>query len=110
MSTTTLRLPDALKSRIDKLAASSGKSAHAFMVDTLSESTGRIEQQRAFDAEVAERWKKFKATGEYYTLEDIRPYILARARGEGPARPRPRVKSAEELALLRASDRKLGGG
>ncbi len=110
MNTTTLRLPPEVKARIDKLAQAAGKTAHAFMVDTLAQSTSRIEQQRAFDAEVAKRWKKFKASGEYYTLEDMRAYILARTRGEKPVRPRPRVKSAEELVLLRASDSRLGGG
>ena len=49
MSTTTLRLPDEVKERIDRLAAAQGKSAHALMVDTLDESTAAMERRIGFD-------------------------------------------------------------
>ena len=43
MSTTTLRLPDELRERIQRLAASQGKSAHALMVAMLGEATAAIQ-------------------------------------------------------------------
>jgi predicted transcriptional regulator len=110
MSTTTLRLPADVKERIDRLAAAAGKTPHAFMVEALVDSTQALEQQRAFDAEVARRWAKLKRTGEYHTLDDVRSYLLAKARGESPPRPQLRRKSPEELKALRASDRRGGGG
>ena len=110
MSTTTLRLPADVKERIERLAAAAGKTPHAFMVEALADSTHMLEQQRAFNAEVARRWAKFKRTGEHHTLEDVRSYFLAKARGENPPRLPLRRKSPEALAALRASDRKLGGG
>lgn len=105
MSTTTLRLPPDVKARIDKLAASSGKSTHAFMVETLTESADWLERKREFEAEAARRLKKYLRTGEYYTVEDARDYILARARGEPVERPKPRTLTAPELARLRAGAR-----
>lgn len=109
MTTTTLRLPPDVRARIDKLAAAAGKTTHAFMVDTLTESADRLEQQRAFDAEVARRWARFQRTGEYLTLEDLRRYATALARGEKPVRPTPRVKSPADMALIRASASKRSG-
>jgi predicted transcriptional regulator len=109
MTTTTLRLPPDVRARIDKLAAAAGKTTHAFMVDALTESADRLEQQRAFDAEVARRWTRFQRSGEYLTLEDVRSYATALARGEKPARPTPRVKSPADMALVRAGAGKRSG-
>ncbi|MCA0240381.1 MAG: ribbon-helix-helix protein, CopG family [Proteobacteria bacterium] len=55
MSTTTVRLPEELKSRIDRLAAADGKTAHAFMVDALARAAELRKRQLAFDAEVQQR-------------------------------------------------------
>ncbi len=40
-----------------------------------------------FEEEAARRFDEYRRTGEYYTLEDLRAYILARARGENPPKP-----------------------
>jgi predicted transcriptional regulator len=87
MSTTTLRLPDEVRSRIERLAAAQGKSAHALMVDTLDETTAAMERRIEFEAEAAQSWAEYRRTGEYHTIEDVRAYVLARARGEDPPRP-----------------------
>ena len=91
MSTTTIRLPVELKSRIDKLASAAGKSSHAFMIDALAQAAESNEREREFDAEVNRRWAKFQRTGEYISLEDMRDYALARAAGKNPPRPKPRI-------------------
>ena len=90
MSTTTIRLPEELKSRIDKLAASAGKSSHAFMVDALSQTAESMEREQAFEAEVNRRWAKFTRTREFISLEDMRDYAMALAAGNRPARPKVR--------------------
>ena len=106
MTTTTLRLPEEVKSRIDKLAAAAGKTSHAFMVEALAESVDVRERQQDFDAEVSKRWARFKRTGHHLTIEDLLPYAQALGRGEKPPRPKPRTLPAEQLALIRATDRK----
>jgi predicted transcriptional regulator len=102
MTTTTIRLPEALKTRIDKLAASAGKSPHAFMVDTLAESTEMAERQQAFEAEAERRWSKYQRTGEYISHEDMKAYVRALARGEKPARPKVRKHETQPRAAKRA--------
>lgn len=110
MTTTTLRLPDGVKSRIDKLAAAAGKTAHAFMVEALAESVDVQERQQDFDAEVTKRWAHFKRTGHYLTIDDLRTYAVAVARGEKPPPPKPRKMPGEQMASIRALDRKPRAG
>jgi predicted transcriptional regulator len=102
MSTTTLRLPDEVKERIDRLAAAQGKSAHALMVDTLDETTAAMERRLEFEAEAARRLDEYRRTGEYYTLDDMRAHVLALARGERPPEPPLRKDPAVARAKRRA--------
>lgn len=96
MSTKTLRLPDEVQARIERLAAAQGKSAHALMVETLDESTAAMERRIAFESEAARSWSEYRRTGEYYAMEDVRTYVLARARGEDP--PKPALRQDATLA------------
>ncbi len=47
-STTTLKVPRALKARIARLAKQSGRSPHAFMLEALERQTCREEQIAVF--------------------------------------------------------------
>jgi predicted transcriptional regulator len=87
MSTTTIRLPDELKTRIETLAAESGQTAHAFMLSTLDDATQRLMCEREFHAEALRRLEHMEHTGEYIELEDMRRYALALARGESEPPP-----------------------
>lgn len=98
MSTTTIRLPDELKARIDTLAAQAGDSAHAFMVKTLDEATGRMERQREFHAEAQRRLDHMDRTGEYIEFEELRRYARALAAGDkNPPRPAPSKKPPSSI-------------
>ncbi len=108
MSTTSIRLPDELRARIEALAAASGTSMHAFMLQAISEVTDRLERRQDFHAEAERRWKKMLSSGVYLTHVDLRDYALALARGENPEAPAPRKMNPEELARLRASARRMG--
>lgn len=88
MTTTTVRLPEALKARLDKLAASDGKSTHAFMVEALARTADRLERQQAFDAEVQQRLSDFRRTGQVVLHEDMKAFALALAAGKKPKRPK----------------------
>lgn len=90
MSTTTVRLPDALKTRIESLAVDSGLSVHALMIQALDEATDRMVRERDFHAQALKRLAHMDRTGEYIELEDLRRYALALAAGQ-PA-PRPEVR------------------
>ena len=107
MSTTTIRLPDELRARIEALAAASGTSMHALMLQAIFEVTDRLERRREFHAEAERRWKKMLRSGEYLTHTDLRDYALALARGENPKAPASRKMNHEETARLRASARRM---
>jgi predicted transcriptional regulator len=98
MTTTTLRLPDDLKARVTAAAEANGQSAHGFMVRAIESVTAEAEEQAAFEALARERLDEFDRTGEHYTLDDLRTYTLARARGEAVQVPVPRKLPPEELA------------
>lgn len=106
MSTTTIRLPDELKARIEKLTAGSGSTAHAFMVGAIAEAAGRMERQQEFEAEAVRRLQHMQETGEYITLDDLRAHAQALAGKEAPAKPSPRRMGPQELERFRASMRR----
>jgi predicted transcriptional regulator len=88
--TTSLKLPDELKARVTEMAAHEGKSAHAYMVETLEEAT-RIKEERARfveDALVAKR--RFEKTGEAYDASEVFAHFRAKGAGEVVKKPRRR--------------------
>jgi predicted transcriptional regulator len=108
MSTTTVRLPEGLKARVERLAAARGSTAHAFMLDAIAEAADRLERRQSFEAEAARRLKEIARTGEYLTHDDLRAYGAALARGEKPEPPKSRRMTPEEQARMRASLRRAG--
>ena len=108
MTTTSLRLPEGLRERVDKLAAARGSSAHSFMVDAVARIAEQEERRLEFEAEAQRRWKQLLRKGEYHTPEAMRAYAMALARGEKPAPPPPSRMTTDELKRLRASARRLG--
>ena len=108
MSTTTIRLPDDLRARVEAVAAASGATTHAFMVEAIAQATERLERRQDFEAEAERRLQRMQQTGEYLTLEDLRSYATALARGEKPVKPTPRTMSTEELTRFRSSMRRAG--
>lgn len=90
MSTTTsLKLPDALKAAIAQVAAFEGKTSHALMVETLQTAMedALARQQFYVDGEAA--WQDTLSTNKAYRNEDVKAYIVARVRGDKPTRPQP---------------------
>jgi predicted transcriptional regulator len=87
MSTTTIRLEDEMKSRINAAAAQVGKTAHAFILDALAQKVEQVEQDNAFHAVADERWARIRATGKTVAWDDAKAYLAARATGEKPRKP-----------------------
>lgn len=105
MGTTTLRIPDELKARVAAAAEAAGVTPHGFMLRAIETQTAETEEQAAFEKVAAQRWRQFQRDGQYYAMEEVREYMLARARGETPAPLQPRTLSADELARVRARKR-----
>ena len=88
MSTTTsLKLPEALKTAIAKVAAFEGKTAHALMVDTLQAAMedALVRQQFYADGEAA--YQNTIRSNTVFDGADVKAYVMARAAGGKPGRP-----------------------
>ena len=94
MPTTTIRLEDALKTRINAAAAQAGKSAHAFILDALERTVDQVEQDNAFHALAEERWARIRATGQTVAWDEARAYLRARAQGQPAKKPKARKLGA----------------
>lgn len=90
MATTSLKLPDALKQRINTLAELAGKSPHAFMVDVIAEQTERIETDRAYMARAIASKKHFDETGIAYDADEVNAYFRAKIQGIELPKPQPK--------------------
>jgi len=93
MATTSLKLPDALKERVIKLAESAGKTPHAFMVEAIATETERIEEDRAFMARAIEAKKHYDETGIGYDVDDVHAYLRAKIQGITLPEPKPVKRS-----------------
>ena len=90
MPAVTLKMPEELKKRINDLAAASGKSPHAFMIDALAAQTAREELRGAFVASALEARQEVARYGQVMEAADVHKWLLARAGGGKAARPRAR--------------------
>ena len=106
MTATSLRLPDEIKALATRVAEREGKTPHAYLLEVVSERVKADAARQEFEVEAERRWKKMLRTGEYLTMEDIRAYVQALARGDRPERPKARRMSAEELQRLKAAARR----
>ena len=77
---TSVKLPAALKARIDDAAQKEGLSAHAFMVKTLAEATERSRLREQFANDVEQALREVADSGLAYPLNDVQTYFAARAR------------------------------
>ncbi|MBK7051639.1 MAG: hypothetical protein IPH54_13305 [Rhodoferax sp.] len=86
-ATTSLKLPDALKDTIAKVAAFEGKTSHALMVDTLQSAMddALVRQQLYADGEAS--YQDTLRSNAVYNGADVKAYVMARVKGGNPGRP-----------------------
>ena len=85
MSTTTIRIEDELKARIAVAAQHAGKTAHAFILDAISQTVEQVELDNAFNAVADQRWATIQSSGKTVPWDDAKAYLAARPHG-APAR------------------------
>lgn len=88
MAATSLKLPEELKRRIERLAGAARKTPHAFMVDALTEEADRAEMRERFarDADLSEI--ETMRSGRAVPLSAAFDYLEARSAGKPVRRPR----------------------
>lgn len=94
MSTTTIRIEDELKVRVAAAAQQVGKTAHAFILDAISQTVEQVELDNAFNAVAEQRWATIQASGKTVPWADAKGYLAARANGM-PAR-KPAARKLDE--------------
>lgn len=93
MSTTTIRIEDDLKARVAAAAKHAGKTAHAFILDAISQTLEQVELDKAFNATADQRWANIQSTGKTVPWEDAKTYLAARARNEPARKPAARKRT-----------------
>lgn len=88
MSTTTIRLPDELKARIEAAAERTGKSPHTLILEAISEKAELEERRLAFTDEADSRMTKIISSGETVGWSEMGQYLEDRAAGMSSPRPR----------------------
>lgn len=88
MTTTSLKLPDALKVRAAAIALERGVTPHAFMVEAITMATAAAEQRASFVAEALAAQAQMIETGKGYDAEDVHAWLRARAAGQSSRKPR----------------------
>jgi predicted transcriptional regulator len=87
MTTTTIRIEDALKARVAAAAERAGKTTHAFILDAIAQTVEEDELDAAFHHVADARWTKLLATGKTIPWEDAKAWLEARSRGDSLPKP-----------------------
>lgn len=90
MSTTTIRMPDELRSRIHNVAQAQGISAHALILEAIAEKADSGERQVAFRDSARSRMSQIADCGETISWTEMRTYLKSRVSGQSVKRPTPR--------------------
>jgi predicted transcriptional regulator len=93
MSTTTIRLPDALKARIAKAAEAAGTTSHNFILEAIAEKAEQAERRAEFHALADQRYAQFLDSGESIPWEDARAWLKQRIAGKRVKRPAARKQA-----------------
>jgi len=91
MAATSLKLPDDLKQRLERLAAQAGQTPHAFMVDTLRREAERAELRARFAHDAAAAEQEAMESGAGHPLDGAFDYLAKRVSGKTARRPRARA-------------------
>jgi predicted transcriptional regulator len=90
MAATSLKLPEDLKRRIERLASAANKTPHAFMVEALAREAERSELSARFAEEAAHSEEEALSSGKAFELAAAFDYLAARASGAKTRRPKAR--------------------
>ncbi len=90
MSTTTIRLTDALKARVAEAAKQAGTTPHGFILEAIAEKAELAERRADFDAVADQRYAHVVESGKTIPWSAMRGYLEDRIAGKATRRPAPR--------------------
>lgn len=86
---TSIKIPERLKSKIERLARKAGQSPHAFMLGALEGQVEAAERYQAFVQEGVRADEAMLRSGLGYAADDVHAYLATRIAGRPARRPRP---------------------
>ncbi len=87
MSTTTIRLPDDLKTRVAAAAKRAGTTAHSFILEAIAEKAEEEERRSDFHNVAEKRYADIVSSGKTVRWSEMRTYLENRLAGKKPRRP-----------------------
>ncbi len=88
-ASTTLKLPEKLKSRVARIAKASGRSPHGVMVEAITREVERAERYRRFVKDALAADKAIDAGADVYSADDVHAWLERLPRNGKAARPKP---------------------
>lgn len=88
-ASTTLKLPEKLKTRIARIAKESGKSPHGVMVEAIEREVERTERYRRFIKDALAADKAIDSGADVYAVNDVHSWLHRLAGDANAERPKP---------------------
>lgn len=86
----SLRIPEDVKRRVERLAVARKTTAHAFMLEAVNEKLQAEETKASFQAEAKRRLVQMKKSGSAIPQGEVFEYLRDRAHGKAAVRPKAR--------------------
>lgn len=91
MSTTSLKLPEDVKSLAAAAAERQGVTPHAFMVEAIRVAAANAERRAGFVADAVASRKEAVKSGKGYAASEVHAYLRARVQGKSAQKPRAKA-------------------
>jgi predicted transcriptional regulator len=72
---TSLKIDDALKARVQRLAGLRQRSAHWIMREAIAQYVAREEARESFKQEAVASWTAYRETGRHLTGQEVRTWL-----------------------------------
>jgi predicted transcriptional regulator len=72
---TSLKIDDALKSRVQQLASQRRRSAHWIMLEAIQQYVEREETRERFKQEAIASWQAYRETGRHLSGDEVRGWL-----------------------------------
>ncbi|PWR20856.1 CopG family ribbon-helix-helix protein [Zavarzinia compransoris] len=86
-SATSIKLDDALKDRVQHLAAVRQRSSHWIMREAIAQYVEREEKREAFKQDAIQAWEDYQRTGLHLTIEEADAWLAKLEAGDDAERP-----------------------
>jgi predicted transcriptional regulator len=86
---TSIKLPEELKARIQRLAELSHRSPHSVMVEAIEREVSREERLSDFVQEAMQSDLSVEAGANVYHAKDVHTWLKRLAQGDATQRPKP---------------------